>query len=95
MQFIRMTLVGVLATAISANPTPPYDVCPDGLYSVPQCCSIDVLGITDHDCYPPSSVPLSPSNFGDICAAGGDRARCCVVPVLGQAVLCETPAGLQ
>ncbi|KAI1303494.1 hydrophobin-like protein [Xylaria venustula] len=97
MQFSLIALAGVFAAAVSANPTyggPPYDACPDGLYSVPQCCATDVLGVADLNCASPSAVPTSASNFKSICAAGGERARCCVVPVLGQSVLCETPAGL-
>ncbi|KAI1744450.1 hydrophobin 2 [Xylaria scruposa] len=71
-----------------------YDACPDGLYSNPQCCATDVLGVADLDCHSPSSVPSDVTNFRNICAAGGQRARCCVIPVLGQAVLCQTPPGL-
>ncbi|KAI0544698.1 fungal hydrophobin-domain-containing protein [Xylaria curta] len=81
-------------TSSGSSPTGGYFACPDGLYSVPQCCATDVLGVADLDCHSPASVPNSPTNFRDICAAGGDRARCCVIPVLGQSVLCETPAGL-
>ncbi|KAI0862962.1 fungal hydrophobin-domain-containing protein [Xylaria cubensis] len=84
-------------TTSSATSTPTggsYFACPDGLYSVPQCCATDVLGVADLDCHSPASVPSSANNFRDICAAGGDRARCCVIPILGQSVLCETPAGL-
>ncbi|KAI0965155.1 hydrophobin-like protein [Xylaria arbuscula] len=97
MQFTLITLAGVFAAAVSANPTygtPAYNPCPNGLYSVPQCCATDVLGVADLDCHSPSSVPTSANSFKSICANGGDRARCCVVPVLGQSVLCETPAGL-
>ncbi|KAI0809412.1 fungal hydrophobin [Xylaria sp. FL0064] len=96
--------VSLLATAVVASPAKrngggggggtPYDACPDGLYSVPQCCATDVLGVADLDCASPSAVPSSPASFQSICAAGGDRARCCVVPVLGQSVLCETPVGV-
>ncbi|KAI0450073.1 hydrophobin-like protein [Xylaria acuta] len=96
MQFTLITLVGVLATAASAGYTnpPSYNPCPNGLYSVEQCCATDVLGVADLNCHSPSAVPTSASHFKDICAKGGQRARCCVVPVLGQDVLCETPAGL-
>ncbi|KAI0411220.1 hydrophobin-like protein [Xylaria grammica] len=120
MQFTLITLTSAFATAVAANPTynnPPYDACPDGLYSVEQCCATDVLGVADLDCgsreshtsslelggrtpsakngnNTASATPSSASNFGDICAAGGKRARCCVIPVAGQAVLCITPAGL-
>ncbi|GAW18478.1 hypothetical protein ANO14919_079540 [Xylariales sp. No.14919] len=97
MQFTLITLTSAFATAVAANPTynnPPYDACPDGLYSVEQCCATDVLGVADLNCSSPSATPSSAISFRNICAAGGQRARCCVVPVLGQDVLCETPAGL-
>ncbi|KAI0188408.1 hydrophobin-like protein [Astrocystis sublimbata] len=96
MQFTILALAGVFATAVTATPTggKPYVPCPSGLYSVPQCCATDVLGVADLNCFSPSSVPTSASSFKGICAKGGQRARCCVVPVLGQSVLCETPAGL-
>ncbi|KAI1326096.1 fungal hydrophobin-domain-containing protein [Xylariaceae sp. FL0255] len=71
-----------------------YDPCTAALYSQPQCCSDDVLGVADVDCASPTAVPSSPSNFAAICAASGQTARCCVIPVLGQAVLCDTPVGL-
>ncbi|KAI8951609.1 Cerato-ulmin hydrophobin family [Xylaria longipes] len=71
-----------------------YDACPDGLFSVEQCCATDILGVADLDCHSPAAVPSSPSSFQSICAAGGQRARCCVIPVLGQAVLCITPVGI-
>ncbi|TGJ87449.1 hypothetical protein E0Z10_g1295 [Xylaria hypoxylon] len=75
-------------------PTGGYFACPSGLYSVEQCCATDILGVADLDCHSPSAVPSSAANFQAICAAGGQRARCCVIPILGQAVLCETPAGV-
>ncbi|KAJ8131469.1 hypothetical protein O1611_g2153 [Lasiodiplodia mahajangana] len=100
MQFTTL-FITLLASAVMANPvkrtgTPPtpYDACPDGLYSVEQCCATDVLGVADLDCASPSAVPSSPSSFESICATGGQRARCCVVPVLGQDVLCVTPVGI-
>ncbi|KAI0808874.1 hydrophobin-like protein [Xylaria sp. FL0064] len=99
MQYSIIAVLGFIATAVSAVPTgdnsTPYTACAgQGLYSVPQCCATDVLGVADLNCQSPSSYPFSVSNFRDICANGGQRARCCVIPVLGQAVLCETPTGL-
>ncbi|KAI1335337.1 hydrophobin [Xylariaceae sp. FL0016] len=89
-------VLGLIATAL-AVPTGstggPYDPC-SGLYDSAQCCATDVLGVADLDCASPSKVPTSASNFESICAAGGQRARCCVLPVLGQDVLCQTPVGL-
>ncbi|KAI0400718.1 hypothetical protein F4802DRAFT_601742 [Xylaria palmicola] len=31
-------------------PTNSYDACPDGLYSVAQCCATDILGVADLNC---------------------------------------------
>ncbi|KAJ1323839.1 Fungal hydrophobin [Microdochium nivale] len=72
---------------------PPYDAC-SGLYDSDQCCSTDVLGIADLDCSAPQVALTSPAQFDNVCASVGRRARCCVVPILGQAVLCRTPSGL-
>ncbi|KAI2606616.1 cerato-ulmin [Hypoxylon sp. NC1633] len=89
--------VTFLATAVLANPVKrndaPYDPC-SGLYDSAQCCATDVLGVIDLDCETPNKVPTSASNFEEICGDGGQRARCCVLPVLGQDVLCQTPIGL-
>ncbi|KAI1322047.1 fungal hydrophobin [Xylariaceae sp. FL0255] len=70
-----------------------YDPC-SGLYGEAQCCSTDALGVADLDCASPTAVPTSPTSFAAICAESGQTARCCVLPVLGQAVLCDTPVGL-
>ncbi|KAI1175782.1 fungal hydrophobin [Nemania sp. FL0916] len=75
------------------NPPTPYDAC-SGLYDSLQCCATDVLGVADLDCQTPSAVPRSASDFQAICAKGGQRARCCVIPVAEQDVLCQTPLGL-
>ncbi|KAF2969046.1 hypothetical protein GQX73_g4580 [Xylaria multiplex] len=96
MQTSLIAIIGAIATIVAAVPTndPPVKLCPSGLYSSPQCCATDVLGVADLNCHSPSAVPFSVSNFRDICANGGQRARCCVLPILGQAVLCQTPPGL-
>ncbi|KAI0001546.1 hydrophobin precursor [Xylariaceae sp. FL0662B] len=75
--------------------TPEYAACTPGLYSTLQCCATDVLGVADLDCGNPSAVPTSAEEFQELCAAAGQRARCCILPVLGQSVLCETPIGVQ
>ncbi|KAI0097987.1 hydrophobin-like protein [Nemania sp. FL0031] len=96
MQTTLFAIIGFIATAVTAIPTEqPYTACGgQGLYSVPQCCATDVLGVADLNCHSPSAYPFSVSNFRDICANGGQRARCCVAPILGQALLCQTPTGL-
>ncbi|KAI1759601.1 cerato-ulmin [Hypoxylon sp. FL1150] len=97
--------VTVLATAVIATPSKrgnypngggdgtPYVAC-SGTYPDAQCCSTDVLGVADLDCATVSETPTSAASFEEICAAGGQRARCCLLPVLGQDVLCETPVGV-
>ncbi|KAK3984445.1 fungal hydrophobin-domain-containing protein [Cladorrhinum sp. PSN332] len=66
------------------------DVCPEGaLYTVPQCCVVDVLGLASLHCKPPSSTPESPEELRTIC--GKRRPFCCSVRLAGQGLLC-TPA---
>ncbi|KXJ91704.1 fungal hydrophobin-domain-containing protein [Microdochium bolleyi] len=71
----------------------PYVPC-SGLYISPLCCATDVLGVADLDCASPSRVVTDPADFQAACATGGQRARCCFLPLLGQGVLCQTPAGV-
>lgn len=71
-----------------------YAACTGTLYSELQCCATDVLGVADLDCESPSSIPTSADDFQSICTDVGKSAVCCVLPVLGQSVLCETPVGL-
>ncbi|KAF2195808.1 hydrophobin 2, partial [Zopfia rhizophila CBS 207.26] len=54
----------------------------------PQCCATDVLNLADLDCAPPPTTPTSINNFIDICSSAGQQAKCCVLPVLGQALFC-------
>ncbi|KAJ4198477.1 hypothetical protein NW759_016309 [Fusarium solani] len=64
-----------------------YEPCPDSLYGNPQCCSVNGLGVVDAECDSPTETPTDPDSFSQICATTGQRARCCVLPVLGQALL--------
>jgi hypothetical protein len=81
--------VALTARTPGGSPPPSHSLCPDGLFSVPQCCATDILGIADLDCQTPGIGPYGYyESFQQICAAKGQRARCCVLPVLGQAVLC-------
>ncbi|KAL6892109.1 fungal hydrophobin domain-containing protein [Trichoderma evansii] len=66
--------------------------CPPGLlYSNPQCCKVDVLGIADLDCVVPPESPKKCRSFGGICAKVARQPKCCAVPVAGQALLCVDP----
>ncbi|KAG6297052.1 hypothetical protein E4U46_000700 [Claviceps purpurea] len=65
-----------------------HGVCPDFLYSVPSCCSTDVLGILGLDC----STPSSTWNLKGICASEGKQPLCCTLDLsngLGLGVLCN------
>ncbi|RWA09564.1 hypothetical protein EKO27_g5541 [Xylaria grammica] len=99
MQFPTI-IASLFAVAAIAAPAPEladrqtYVPC-SGLYGTSQCCATDVLGVADLDCANPPSVPTSADEFTSICSAIGQRARCCVLPVLGQDVLCQTPVGVQ
>ena len=57
-----------------------------GLYGSAQCCATDVLGIANLDCGQPPSVPADPSEFQATCASIGQRARCCVLPIVSDRV---------
>ncbi|KAI1433241.1 Cerato-ulmin hydrophobin family [Xylaria sp. CBS 124048] len=102
MKSTMITFLGLLATAVIASPAPngyggggdSYDPCRDLLDGTAQCCATDILGLADLDCAGPVPQPDGPEDFQDICAGYGKRARCCVLPVLGQALLCQNPLGL-
>ncbi|KAF2730893.1 hypothetical protein EJ04DRAFT_444165 [Polyplosphaeria fusca] len=53
------------------------------------CCATDVLNLADLDCATPSVTPTSINGFIDGCAAEGQQAKCCLLPVLGQALICS------
>ncbi|KAK4188643.1 Trihydrophobin [Podospora australis] len=99
MQF-SVAIVALFAGIAAALPTSEvesrqlYAPC-SGLYSNAQCCGVDVLSLADIDCGNPSAAPTDGPNFEEICVAdGGKRARCCAIPILGQALLCNTPIGV-
>ncbi|KFY08846.1 hypothetical protein V492_05860 [Pseudogymnoascus sp. VKM F-4246] len=100
--------LAALLTAVMAAPADNAAqalLCPIGLYSVPQCCSTDVLGIACLDAttqlfrlhctnISSSAATGNPRNgyeFRQACAWVGQQARCCVVPILGQDLLCVRP----
>ncbi|KAM3071296.1 hypothetical protein ACMFMG_008886 [Clarireedia jacksonii] len=65
--------------------------CTSLLYSQAQCCDVDVLGVADLNCQNPITTPTSVEDFTDICASVGKIDRCCTLPVLGQALVCNNP----
>ncbi|KAL6706730.1 hypothetical protein ACN47E_005272 [Coniothyrium glycines] len=84
-----------LAAMAAAAPFTGPTLCPAGLYSNPQCCATDILGVADLDCAVPPTAPSGVDSFIDTCGSVGQRARCCVIHVAGQAVLCQgvSPGG--
>ncbi|KAF3766717.1 hypothetical protein M406DRAFT_53268 [Cryphonectria parasitica EP155] len=91
------TIIAVLfLSTVAASPVVEkrqYAAC-SGLYDTAQCCSVDVLGVADLDCADPPETPESAVDFQSICEDIGQQARCCVLPLLDQGVLCETPTGV-
>ncbi|KAF8924103.1 beta ketoadipyl CoA thiolase, th1, partial [Haplosporangium gracile] len=61
--------------------------CIGGLYTNPQCCAPDVLGVACLDGGVPSESPRDAQHFREICGKAGKAAKCCVIPVAGQDVL--------
>lgn len=58
------------------------DLCPDGLYSSPQCCSADVVSLADLDCDVLSETPRNGRDLERICAKDGMEAKCCALGVV-------------
>ncbi|KAF3903904.1 Hydrophobin-2 [Dactylellina cionopaga] len=77
MQFLMMVTM-LFANALAFPLHPRASVCPTGLNSNPQCCSVDVVGVADLDCETPDAAFLCP----------GKELMCCAIPVADQALLC-------
>ncbi|KAF2155417.1 hypothetical protein K461DRAFT_292280 [Myriangium duriaei CBS 260.36] len=88
-----LCLAATAVMAMPANLAPRQATICTGLYGTPQCCATDVLGVADLNCANPPAAPTSEQNFVDTCAAIGQQARCCAIPILGQALLCDAPLG--
>ncbi|KAI1370632.1 Cerato-ulmin hydrophobin family [Hypoxylon crocopeplum] len=97
MKFITAALATIFTGVALAAPTveerQTYIPC-SGLYGTAQCCATDVLGVADLDCADPSATPTDATDFSAVCSAIGQRARCCVLPILEQGILCDTPTGV-
>ncbi|KAI5459306.1 Cerato-ulmin hydrophobin family [Mariannaea sp. PMI_226] len=91
---VVVTLHACLVAAVPTTEKRQIYIPCSGLYKSAQCCATDVLGVADLDCGNPSTTPTSGDDFKSICAAGGQRARCCVLPILDQGILCNDPSGV-
>lgn len=47
---LTVVVVAVLGVPVAHTEPEKGPICSSGLYSVPQCCATDVLGIADLDC---------------------------------------------
>ncbi|KEY65287.1 hypothetical protein S40285_01798 [Stachybotrys chlorohalonatus IBT 40285] len=96
--FTTVALIMTAIAGVSALPTAPevrttYDPC-DGITQQPQCCATDVLGLVNLNCGNPPEELRDARHFSQVCASIGQRARCCLVPLLGQGIVCTTPVGV-
>lgn len=58
---------------------------------VAQCCELDVLDLAAITCENPTGAPQTIDEFDAVCATLGVTAQCCVLPILGQGLLCASP----
>ncbi|KAF2853825.1 hypothetical protein T440DRAFT_290536 [Plenodomus tracheiphilus IPT5] len=88
MQFTIATIAAFAAVAFAAPAVVERQV---GLCSSgnPVCCATDVLNLANLDCAPPAITPATTNEFIDTCAEGGQQAKCCLIPILGQALICS------
>ncbi|KAF1979821.1 hypothetical protein BU23DRAFT_496739 [Bimuria novae-zelandiae CBS 107.79] len=88
MQFF--TVIAALAAAAMAAPASleqrQVPICTSGS---PLCCATDVLHLADLDCATPATFPTSPNKLIATCSAAGQQAKCCLLPILGQALICS------
>ncbi|PPJ58862.1 hypothetical protein CBER1_09269 [Cercospora berteroae] len=91
MQFIILALASLAAAGtIPAKlaERAPSDVCP--ALDSPLCCQVDVDGVLDLTCESAEDTS-SVSAFKKSCADTGSAAKCCTLPLAGDALLCNDP----
>ncbi|CAD6447151.1 3fbedf31-637c-4793-91c3-4276fea456bc [Sclerotinia trifoliorum] len=75
--------------AMPATLSPPQDsICATGS---PQCCDVNVLGVADLNCEAPPKAFKDVASFNKACATVGKINMCCILPILNQALLCNSP----
>ncbi|KAF1945857.1 hypothetical protein EJ02DRAFT_337764 [Clathrospora elynae] len=89
MQFTIATIAAFAAVALAA-PTEIQErqlgLCSSGS---PVCCATDVLNLASLDCAAPAITPANVNAFIAGCATHGQQAKCCFLPILGQALICS------
>ncbi|RMZ69601.1 fungal hydrophobin [Pyrenophora seminiperda CCB06] len=88
---MQFTITAVLAFAATAAFAAPLEGRQAGLCTSgnPVCCATDVLNLADLNCAPPTVTPTTVNSFISTCAASGQQAKCCLIPILGQALICS------
>ncbi|KAF3068551.1 Hydrophobin-1 [Trichoderma lentiforme] len=66
-------------------------ICPQGLYSNPQCCGSWLLGIIGLDCHMPNEKFYDSEDLRKTCTKAKESALCCVASVSDEAILCQPP----
>ncbi|KAJ7626107.1 hydrophobin-like protein [Roridomyces roridus] len=93
--FVALTSLITVAVAVPGMTSGggDYTPCTDMLKSSAQCCTTSngMLSVVDDDCTAPQGTLTCLDDFTAACAAEDKTARCCSIPVAGQAVLCEDP----
>ncbi|PVH71663.1 hypothetical protein DL98DRAFT_596731 [Cadophora sp. DSE1049] len=82
--------ITLFATLVAASPLERRQLgglCGSAL-DTPQCCDVSVGGLANLNCASPTSDPESVSDFQAECNAQGQAAYCCVLPILGDALVC-------
>ncbi|KPI39611.1 Cryparin [Cyphellophora attinorum] len=85
-------LPAVSVAPLSALEQRQLPIC-SGLTGSAQCCATDVLDLADLDCATPPDAVTTTEEFVASCSAIGQQARCCAIPILGQALICSDPVG--
>ncbi|KAF2878002.1 fungal hydrophobin-domain-containing protein [Massariosphaeria phaeospora] len=83
------SILAFAATALAAPLIENRQVVPLCTSGTPQCCATDVLNLADLDCAPPTTTPTTINGFIDTCTVIGQQAKCCLLPILGQALICS------
>ncbi|KDR66706.1 hypothetical protein GALMADRAFT_37265, partial [Galerina marginata CBS 339.88] len=86
---MRFTLITAITASVAvavAGPTlenRQSRLCSSSTAPNPVCCATSILGAADLDCAsPPNPLPTDIPGFNNVCAAAGQRARCCLLVVV-------------
>ncbi|CZS93776.1 related to trihydrophobin precursor [Rhynchosporium agropyri] len=86
-----LALSGLFASALALPANVERQVIALCSSGTAQCCDVDVLGVADLNCEAPPTIPGSLTEFNDVCASVGKIDMCCLIPILGQGLLCQSP----